>query len=101
MLYRLHKPFDTVKYDMLIDIMKTYGTPAEDIRLIQHLHWKKKQAKVKTRSAKSKSFAVRKGVGQGCVLSPVLFNIYSEELTKAAHLGFMGIMVNYGKFKPW
>jgi hypothetical protein len=43
---------------------------------------------VETRSVK-----IGRGVRQGCCLSPILFNLYSEYLTKEALEGFGGFKI--------
>lgn len=65
-------------YDIIIDLMKTYGMPAEEIRLIQYLYWEWQAHLNQTWWVENE----RKVVGQGCVLSSVIFNMYSEELLK-------------------
>ena len=36
---------------------------------------------------KLRSFKIRKGVHQGCILSPCLFNLYTENIMQNAGLG--------------
>ena len=45
-------------------------------------------------SENSQSFKIKKGVRQGCVLYPVFFNMYSEELINEALQDETGLAVN-------
>lgn len=88
------KAFDCVKHHKLIEILKTTGIDREEIRLISNLYWKQ-SAVVKIEETTSEAIMIRKGVRQGCVLSPLLFNIYSEAIFKEALDGIeCGIKVN-------
>jgi len=53
------------------------GCPLLLIDLLAKLY-KKQLAKVKVAGTQSEWFRVKKGVRQGCVLSPYLFNILAE-----------------------
>ena len=44
------------------------------------------EATVKTRHGKTDWFKIGKGVCQGCILSPCLFNLYSEYIMRNAGL---------------
>ena len=47
-----------------------------------------------TRQSYTTEFKVRKGVRQGCIISPKLCNMYREELINEALLDLKGITVN-------
>jgi hypothetical protein len=49
--------------------------------LIKSLYTKQ-EAAVKTEYGNTEWFEVRKGVRQGCILSPYLFNMYSEHILR-------------------
>jgi len=52
-------------------------------------------AKIKIGNSLSDEIAVRKGVRQGCILSPLLFNLYSKEIFGKALTGLSdGIKTN-------
>ena len=57
------------------------GFPVHIIHLIQELY-KDQSATVKTEKGLSDMFPITKGVRQGCILSPYLFNIYGEYITR-------------------
>ena len=88
------KAFDKVPHGKLIDILKTSGIDGKDISLISNLYLQQK-ATVRLENELSDIFPVGKGVRQGCILSPALFNIYSENLFREALDGSEdGIAVN-------
>jgi len=60
--------------------MTEMGYPAHIINLLTKLYGKQ-QAKVKVTGRLSNEFRVKKGVRQGCVISPYLFNIMAEMVT--------------------
>ena len=53
-------------------------------------------AKVRTEYGDTESFSIGKGVRQGCVLSPHLFNLYSEYIMRQANLEELDIGVKMG-----
>ena len=87
------KAFDKVSRSRLIQVLKRYEVPPEEIRLISNLYWSQ-TAQVRGKSEDSRSFKIEKGVRQGCVLSPVFFNMYSEELINEALQDESGLEVN-------
>ena len=50
------------------------------------LHVQGQEATVKTRDVTADWFQIGKGVCQGCVLSPCLFNLYAEYIMRNAGL---------------
>ncbi|VEN63176.1 unnamed protein product [Callosobruchus maculatus] len=71
------KAFDNVKWPKLWEILISMGVPYHLVFLIQQLY-ESNSARVRIDGNLSSQTATRKGVRQGCVLSPMLFNIYSE-----------------------
>ena len=65
------------------------GCPLHLIDLLAKLY-RKQLAKVKVVGTQSEWFRVRKGVRQGCVLSPYLFNILAEMVMRETLDGFQG-----------
>ena len=63
--------------------MKRTGVPNHEIRLIANLYWKQRGS-VRTNNGKKEEIEIKRGIGQGCILSPVLFNLYSEYLIEEA-----------------
>ena len=67
--------------------------PSEEIRIVLNLYWSQ-TAQIRGRSEDSRSFKIEKGVRQGCALSAVCFNMYSEELINEALQDETGLVVN-------
>lgn len=77
------KAFDTVNWRILWEIMIEMGIPKHLIFLIKQLY-QQNEAFVRIDGSISKQFRTAKGVRQGCVLSPLLFNIYGEWVMRKA-----------------
>lgn len=77
------KAFDTVKHDTLVQILERTGLDYKDIRLIKNLYWNQ-TAQVRVDGSLSDRVSIQKGVRQGCTLSPLLFNLYSEHVFREA-----------------
>ena len=76
----LSKAFDSVDREMLWLVLRKCGCPEKYIDIIKQLH-EGMQVKVRVATDLSESFEVSRGVKQGCVLAPVLFNIYVQCIT--------------------
>ena len=66
-------------------ILKEMGIPEHVICLLRNLY-AGQEATVRTGHKKTDWFQIRKGVRQGCILSPCLFNLYAEYLMRNAGL---------------
>ena len=64
------KAFDKANHSKLIQVLRRYDVPSEEIRSILNPYWFQ-TAQIKGRSEDSRSFKNGKGVRQGCVLSPM------------------------------
>ena len=73
------KAFDRVFHYILMEKLSQLDIDSKDKRIIQNLYWKQ-TATVKTGSGSSEPFSVKRGVRQGCVLSPILFNLYTDKI---------------------
>ena len=62
-----------------------YGIPEHLIGLIRDLYTEQ-EAKVQVKPGTTVWFPVQKGVRQGCILSPGLFNLYSVYIIRTAGL---------------
>ena len=66
-----------------MEINGIYGIDDKDFRLITNLYLHQR-ATVRVDNETSQEFTVSRGVRQGCILSPILFNTYSEILFRQA-----------------
>ena len=71
------KAFDCVDHNKLWKILKEMGLPDHLTCLLRNLY-AGKEAKVRTGDGTTDWFQIGKGVLQGCILSPCLFNLYAE-----------------------
>jgi hypothetical protein len=86
------KAFDHVNWTKLMQILKGTGIYWRERRLISKLYMEQ-SVKVQLDQGEARSVKIGKGVRQGCCLSPILFNVYSEYLTKAALEGIGGFKI--------
>jgi len=68
-------------------MLRGIGTDWSERRLISKLYVAQ-SVKVLLNRGETRSVKIGRGVRQGCCLSPFLFNLYSEYLTKEALEGF-------------
>ena len=73
----LTKTFDCVDQNKLWKILKEMGILEHLSCLLRNLY-AGQEAIVRTRHGTTNQFKIEKGVRQGCILSPCLFNLYSE-----------------------
>ena len=79
------KAFDCVDHSKLWNILKEMGIPDHLTCLLRNLY-AGQEATVRTRHGTTDWFQIRKGVRQGCILSPCLFNLYAEYIMWNARL---------------
>ena len=73
------KAFDCVAHNKLWKILKEMGIPDHPTCLLRNLRrYAGQEATVRTGHGTTDWFQIRKGVSQGCILSPFLFNLYAE-----------------------
>ena len=71
------KPFDCVDHNKLWKILKEMGPPDHLTCLLKNLY-SGQEAIVRTGHGTTHWFQIGKGICQGCLLSPCLFNLYAE-----------------------
>ena len=79
------KAFDCVDHNKLWKILKEMGIPNHPTYLLRNLY-AGQEATVRTGHGKTDWFQIGKGVCQGCILSPCLFNFYVEYIMRNAGL---------------
>ena len=79
------KAFDCVDHDKLWKILKEMGIPDYLTCLMRNLY-AGQEATVRTGHGTTDWFQTGKGVHQGCILSPCLFNLYAEYIIRNAGL---------------
>ena len=79
------KPFDCVTHNKLWKILKEMGIPDHLTCLLRNL-CASQEATVRTGHGTTDWFQIGKGVRQGCILSPCLFNFYAEYIMRNSGL---------------
>ena len=79
------KAFDCVDHNKLWKILKEMGIPDHLTCLLTNLY-AGQEAAVRTGHRTTDCFQIGKGVHQGCILSPCLFNFYTEYIMGNARL---------------
>ena len=72
-------------HNKLWEILKEMGIPDRFTYLLRNMY-AGQEATVRTRHGTTDSFKIGKGVYQGWILSPCLFNLYSEYIMRNARL---------------
>ena len=75
------KAFDCVDHNKLWRILKEMGLPDHLTWLLRNLY-AGQEATVRTGHGTIDWFQIRKGVHQGCILSPCLFKLYAEYIVR-------------------
>ena len=79
------KAFDCVDHNKLWKILEEIGIPDCLTCLLRNLY-AGQEATVRTGHETTNWFPIRKGIHQGCILSPCLFNLYAEYIMRNAGL---------------
>ena len=72
-------------HNKLWEILQEMGIPDHLTCLLKNLY-EDQEATVRTGQGKTDLFQIGKGVCQGCILSPCLFNLYAEYIMRNAGL---------------
>lgn len=73
----LQKAFDNVNWNLMMKILKNIGVEYKDRKIIYNLY--RQQTMYIEVNKESERANIKKGVRQGCNISPYLFNIYIEK----------------------
>ena len=79
------KAFDCVAHNKMWKILKEMGIPDQLTCLLRNM-CTGQEATVRTRHGTTDWFQIGKGVYQGCILAPCLFNLYPEYIIRNAGL---------------
>ena len=85
------KAFDRVRHTQLMEILNSINVDKQDIRVVQNLYWDQ-TATIRLENELGEWKSVKRGVRQGCVMSPDLFSLYSEVILRDLE-GMPGIKV--------
>ena len=77
------KAFDSIWREGLWRVLRNYGFPEKIVRILESLYGGTVSA-VRTKSGLSEWFETTVGVKQGCILSPMLFNVFLEAIMSRA-----------------
>lgn len=86
------KAFDTVWRDGLLTAARKVGITGSLLRILSNMYTNV-ECKVKFSNIETSFFSVDEGVKQGCVLSPILFCIYINELAKMIKQTNLGVTI--------
>lgn len=88
------KAFDRVQHTRLIELLRGIGVDDKNVRIIKNLYWRQK-AEIKVGNSTTPEVDIQRGVRQGCILSPFLFNLYADRIFKDGISDLdLGIKVN-------
>ncbi|KAK5904105.1 hypothetical protein CesoFtcFv8_005702 [Champsocephalus esox] len=85
-LVDLEKAYDRVPRELLWEVLREYGVRGPLLRAIQSLY-SQSESCVRVLGSKSDPFPVRVGLRQGCALSPILFVIYMDRISRHSRGG--------------
>ena len=77
------KAFDRVNWTKLMEILKQIGIDCRDRRPITRLYMNQ-TASVRTNMGNTEPAIIGRGIREGCLMSPTLFNIYAEAVVREA-----------------
>ena len=84
------KAFDTPSHIQLFNIMLQMGFPQHIVALLQGLYIDH-TAVIRWNGNQTSPFTIGKGVRQGCIVSPRLFTLYTEQVMREADIHESGI----------
>ena len=82
----LEKAYDRVPREVLWEVLREYGVRGSLLRAIQSLYAQSESC-VRVLGSKSESFPVGVGLRQGCALSPILFVIFMDRISRRSQGG--------------
>ena len=86
------KAFDSISQVQMFEILSEMGSPKHLVALLEALY-NDQSAVIRWNGRHSSAFKIERGVRQGCILSPHLFNLYTESVIREAGIEEMGIKI--------
>jgi len=83
------KALDCVDYSAMWKTLRDMGFPEHHINLMKNLY-ENQETTICLEFGNTENFKIKKGVGQGCILSPALCNLYAES-----------VMIQAGYWRTW
>ncbi len=80
-LIDLRKAFDSVKRNQLFAILRRHNYPEDAVAILQEMY-EKETSRLILNGVPDQERNVNRGVTQGAVTSPLLFNLIPEQLTQ-------------------
>ena len=77
------KAYDSISREALWQVLKLYGVHPHVIKLLEDLHTGT-EAVIRVDGKVGRSFTVKAGVRQGCVIAPTLFNVFVDHILQEA-----------------
>ena len=99
----LEKAYDTIDRHGMWQMLGVYGVGVKLLKAVQSFYVVSR-ACVRVVNDVSEWFAVNVGLGQGCVMSPWLFNVYMDGVVREVNVRVLGkglelLSVNGGRFE--
>ena len=79
----LAKAFDTVNRPLLWEVLAKFGCPPTFLGVLRAFH-EGSMGRVSSSGLKSEPFLIESGVKQGCVIAPILFNLFLAAVSSVA-----------------
>ena len=92
----IEKAYDKVNRKILIKVIEKIGMPSKVVNIIRSLYLATKAIYV-LGDIETEWADIHNGVRQGCVMSPTLFNLYTEELATRIRRSEMGVNIGNEK----
>eukprot|EP00955_Chlamydomonas_euryale_P055268 356081-Chlamydomonas_euryale.AAC.2 len=77
------KAYNSIRREALWEVLKLYGVHPDVIKLLEDLHTGM-EAVVRVDCEAGRSFTVKAGVRQGCVIAPSVFNVFVHHVLQKA-----------------
>jgi uncharacterized C2H2 Zn-finger protein len=98
----LKKAYDSVNRTLLWKAVREYGVSEKVVKILNSLY-DNTTARVRVNGKLSEHLSLKTGVKQGCVLSPLLFNIFMDWVMRIVMntVGASGIEIRFSKQRKW